>query len=76
MRCKLIGNPDIALLIGVIFSFFTLGTMQGFSRETILKFSNECLAPTATITLLMGAGGGLGAFCRTAAFRRRSLPWR
>ena len=57
---KLIGNPDIALLIGVILGFFTLGTMQGFSREQMLKFSNECLAPTATITLLIGAGGGFG----------------
>jgi GntP family gluconate:H+ symporter len=34
--------------------------MRGFSRETILRFSNECLAPTATITLLIGAGGGFG----------------
>jgi GntP family gluconate:H+ symporter len=56
----LIGNDDMALLIGVLFSFFTLGKMRGFSRETILRFSNECLAPTATITLLVGAGGGFG----------------
>jgi gluconate:H+ symporter, GntP family len=56
----LIGNDDIALLIGVLFSFFTLGKMRGFTRETILKFSNECLAPTATVTLLVGAGGGFG----------------
>ena len=34
--------------------------MRGFNREAILKFSNECLAPTATITLLVGAGGGFG----------------
>ena len=34
--------------------------MRGVSRETILRFSNECLAPTATITLLVGAGGGFG----------------
>ncbi len=34
--------------------------MRGFTRETILRFSNECLAPTATITLLVGAGGGFG----------------
>ena len=57
---RLIGNDDMALLIGVLFSFFTLGRMRGFSRETILRFSNECLAPTATITLLVGAGGGFG----------------
>jgi GntP family gluconate:H+ symporter len=56
----LIGNDDLALFIGVLFSFLTLGKMRGFSRETILRFSNECLAPTATITLLVGAGGGFG----------------
>jgi GntP family gluconate:H+ symporter len=56
----LVGNDDIALLLGVLFSFFTLGKMRGFTRATILRFSNECLAPTATITLLVGAGGGFG----------------
>jgi gluconate:H+ symporter, GntP family len=55
-----IGGADIALLIAVVVSFITLGEMRGFTRETILKFSNECLAPTATITLLIGAGGGFG----------------
>lgn len=55
-----IGNDDMALLIGALFSFITLGKMRGFSRETILRFSNECLAPTAMITLLVGAGGGFG----------------
>ncbi|MGO8720785.1 MAG: gluconate:H+ symporter [Acidobacteriaceae bacterium] len=57
---QLIGGADIALLIGVLISFITLGKMRGFSRDTILKFTNECLAPTATITLLIGAGGGFG----------------
>lgn len=56
----LIGNDDVALLIGVLLSFVTLGHMRGFSRATILRFSNECLAPTATITILVGAGGGFG----------------
>jgi GntP family gluconate:H+ symporter len=56
----LVGNDDMALLIGVLLSFFTLGRLSGFSRETILRFSQECLAPTATITLLVGAGGGFG----------------
>ena len=57
---RLIGNDDMALLAGVLFSFVTLGVMRGFSRETVLRFSNECLAPTAAITLLIGAGGGFG----------------
>ena len=56
----LVGNDDMALLIGVLLSFFTLGRLRGFSRETILRFTNECLAPTATITILVGAGGGFG----------------
>jgi GntP family gluconate:H+ symporter len=56
----LIGNDDLALLLGVLFSFLTLGKLRGFSHQTILRFSQECLAPTATITLLVGAGGGFG----------------
>ena len=56
----LIGNDDMALLIGVLVSFFTLGKLRGFTRESILRFTNECLAPTATITILVGAGGGFG----------------
>ena len=57
----LLGSADIALLVAVLVSFITLGRMRGFSRETILKFSNECLAPTANITLVIGAGGGFGS---------------
>ena len=57
---RLLGGADIALLIATMVSFVTLGKLRGFSRETILKFTDECLAPTATITLLVGAGGGLG----------------
>ncbi len=56
----LVGNDDMALLIGVLISFVTLGTMRGFTRERILKLSNECIAPTAAITLLVGAGAGFG----------------
>src|SRR5207237_7772767 len=31
---------------------------QHFTRDQILKFANDCLAPTATILLVIGAGGG------------------
>lgn len=57
---RFLGNDDIALLLGVLLAFWSLGTSRGFSRETILRFSNECLAPTAAVTLLIGAGGGFG----------------
>jgi gluconate:H+ symporter, GntP family len=67
---RLLGNDDIALLIGVLVSFFTLGTRSGFTRETILRFSQECLAPTATITLLVGAGGGFGRVLQDSGVSR------
>jgi gluconate:H+ symporter, GntP family len=57
---RFLGDADIALLAGALLSFVVLGNMRGFSRDTILKFSNDCLAPTALITLLIGAGGGFG----------------
>ncbi|WP_337058452.1 GntT/GntP/DsdX family permease [Pseudomonas sp. USHLN015] len=54
-----IGNSVVALLIATLFSFWSLGLARGFNRDAILKFSTECLAPTAAITLLVGTGGGL-----------------
>ena len=55
-----LGNTDIALLLATCLSFWLLGTARGFSRATVLKFTNESLAPTALIMLLVGAGGGFG----------------
>lgn len=55
-----IGNTDIALALATLLSFQVFGSARGFSRETILKFTNDCLAPTALIMLLVGAGGGFG----------------
>ena len=53
---RFLGNSVVALLLATLLSFVTLGLMRGFNREQILKFSQECLAPTAAITLLVGAG--------------------
>jgi GntP family gluconate:H+ symporter len=57
---RLIGNSVMALLIATLVSFFTFGKQRGFNRDQIMKFTNECLAPIATITLVVGAGGGFG----------------
>lgn len=67
---RLVGNDDMALLIGVLVSFVSLGRLSGFTRETILRFSQECLAPTATITLLVGAGGGFGRVLQDSGVSR------
>ena len=56
----LAGNSVMALLIAALVSFYTFGKARGFDRDMILKFTNECLAPTAMITLVVGAGAGFG----------------
>jgi GntP family gluconate:H+ symporter len=56
-----IGNPIVALLIALLFSFWSLTRARGFTREEVLKFCNDCLAPTATILLVIGAGGGFNS---------------
>ncbi|HVY25835.1 MAG TPA: GntP family permease [Polyangiaceae bacterium] len=61
---KLIGNPVIALMTAALISFYTFGKARGFDRDAILKFTNDCLAPTAGITLVVGAGGGFGRILR------------
>ena len=57
---RLIGNSVIALLIATLVSFWTFGRARGFGADQILKFTNECLAPIAGITLVVGAGAGFG----------------
>jgi len=53
-----VGSPIVALLLALLFSFWSLGFRQRFTRDQILKFMGDCLAPTATILLVIGAGGG------------------
>lgn len=54
---EFIGNEVIALLISVVFALFSLGFARGFNKGEISKFTSECLAPTASIILIIGAGG-------------------
>ncbi|WP_276354465.1 GntP family permease [Cohnella caldifontis] len=54
---EFIGHEVIALLIAVVFSFFSLGFSRGFTKDQVSKFASECLAPTATIILIIGGGG-------------------
>jgi GntP family gluconate:H+ symporter len=53
-----VGNAIVALLLALLFSFWSLARRRGFTREQVMKFCNDCLAPTATILLVIGAGGG------------------
>ena len=53
-----IGSPIVALLLALLFSFWSLGYRQHLTRDQIVKFAGDCLAPTAGILLIIGAGGG------------------
>ena len=53
-----VGSPIVSLLLALLFSFWSLGAAQRFTKNQVLKFCNDCLAPTATILLVIGAGGG------------------
>jgi gluconate:H+ symporter, GntP family len=55
---RFVGHPIVSLLIALLFSFWSLGRVRRFTRDQLLKFCNDCLAPTATILLVIGAGGG------------------
>jgi gluconate:H+ symporter, GntP family len=54
----LLGNPLVAMLVAVLFSFWSFGYARGFDRHQLGLFSEECLAPLATILLVVGAGAG------------------
>jgi len=55
---EVIGSPIVALLFAVFFSYWSLGRAAHFTRDQLQRFTNDCLAPTATILLIIGAGGG------------------
>lgn len=55
---RFIGHPIVSLLLALLFSFWSLARVRRFTRDQLLKFCNDCLAPTATILLVIGAGGG------------------
>ena len=58
ITARFLGDPAIALLIAVLVACYTFGFGRGFTRDQLLKFSNDCLGPVATILLVVGAGGG------------------
>ncbi|HEY2374915.1 MAG TPA: GntP family permease [Gemmatimonadaceae bacterium] len=53
-----VGNPIVSLLLALLFSFWSLARKRHFTREQVLKFCSDCLGPTATILLVIGAGAG------------------
>jgi GntP family gluconate:H+ symporter len=52
------GSPVVAMLIGALFSLWTLWRFQGFDKHRLAKMTEECLSPIAMVLLVIGAGGG------------------
>jgi GntP family gluconate:H+ symporter len=57
---RFVGTPVVALLAAVLASYWSLGLARGLTMETIQRYTNDCLAPTALITLVVGVGAGFG----------------
>jgi GntP family gluconate:H+ symporter len=72
---EFIGDPVISLLIATIYSFFSFGFFRGFNRETILKFTNDCLAPTASILLVIGGGGAFNKVLLDSGIGKSIADW-
>jgi gluconate:H+ symporter, GntP family len=53
-----VGQPVVALLLALLFSFWSVGRARHFTKEQLLTFCNDCLGPIAGILLVIGAGGG------------------
>jgi GntP family gluconate:H+ symporter len=53
-----LGSPVVALLLALLYAFWSLGAARGMTGARMLAMANDCLAPTAAIILVIGAGGG------------------
>jgi GntP family gluconate:H+ symporter len=53
-----LGNPPVALLLGVLLAMWTLGHRAGFDRRETSSVIGGSLPPIAGILLIVAAGGG------------------
>ncbi len=51
------GHPFTALMVAALFGMIFLGARRGYSRGQISKLATDCLAPMASLLLIMGGGG-------------------
>jgi len=53
-----VGDPVVALLIGVLLAMVTFGTKVGFSATVLSKKIGDSLLPIVGVVFIVGAGGG------------------
>jgi len=54
----IIGDPVVALLVGVLLAMVTFGTRVGFSATVLGKKIGDSLLPIVGVVFIVGAGGG------------------
>ncbi|MGJ9510888.1 gluconate:H+ symporter [Actinotignum sp. GS-2025b] len=57
----LVGNPILALLISVIFAYFSLGISRGKSLSDLSSVTDSSFSPIGGVLLIIGAGGAFNA---------------
>jgi GntP family gluconate:H+ symporter len=55
---EVLGNPPVALLLGVLLAMWSLGKRAGFDRHGVSAVIGGSLPPIAGILLIVAAGGG------------------
>jgi gluconate transporter len=61
---KFFGNPNIALMIAVLFAVYVLGVRRGRSMDTLMRSLQGGVASIAGILLIIAAGGAFSQVLR------------
>lgn len=69
------GSPLVAMLAATLLALFTLGRRCGFNAAELLRFTEECAGPAATIFLVVGAGGGFSKVLDVAGVDDAIAAW-
>lgn len=56
----LIGDPFVALIVGLLLAFYVLGMRHGLDRDALSTVASKALTPVGMILLVTGAGGVFG----------------
>ena len=74
---RLVGSPDIALLIAVLVALVTLGsriqTGQHHGRELLRRLTNESFEPIANVLVILAAAGGLSGILRDSGAAQATI---
>jgi GntP family gluconate:H+ symporter len=79
---RLVGSPDIALLIAVLVALVTLGSRiqtgqrgsgKSGTRELLRKLTNESFEPIANVLVILAAAGGLSGILRDSGAAQATI---